>query len=212
MAVHKSVYINSVVTPKGRFSFPHLAKPDTEGQYADSRYKVTILIPKDADITKIKQAVMACAKAAWPGKKLKPSDLMLPLRDGDEKDNLDGYPGHWFITAKSKRPVTCVDIARENLAPEEVYGGCYGRCVLTAMSYEQKGKPGVTFLLDTVQKIEEGERFGKGGSGVSALDDGEFDEHVARGKAAAKDDNHDLDEDAEEPEEPESEDDDASAW
>lgn len=210
MPAHKPVFINDVVTPKGRFSFPHLAKPDTDGQYADDKFKVTILIPKTADLSKLKAAIMDCAKQAWPSKQLKPKDLMLPLRDGDEKDNLDGYPGNIFITAKSKRRVLCVDAARDNIDAEEVYGGCYGRLVLTAMSYEQKGRPGVTFLLDTVQKLEDGDKFGKGGGNVSALDDGEFDD-LARGGKPARGDNgeHDLDEDADEPE---SEDEDADAW
>lgn len=184
MPAHKSIFINDIVTPKGRFSFPHLEKPDSTGQYADDKYKVSILIPKDADLTPLKKAVMQCAKEAWPKRNLKPTDLAhLPLRDGDEKENLDGYPGHIYITAKSKKRRRVVDVNRNDIDPSEVYGGCYGRLVLTAMSYEQGGKPGVTFLLDIVQKLEEGEPFGGGGANVSVLDDGEFEGDTSSGSS-----------------------------
>lgn len=202
MPAHKSVFINNVVTPKGRFSFPHLEKPDVGGQYSDDKYKVTILIDKAEDLTAIKKAIMQCAKEAWPGKNIKPKDLAhLPLRDGDEKEHLDGYPGNYFITAKSKKRRRCVDARRNDIDPSEVYGGCYGRLVLTAMSYEQGGKPGVTFLLDIVQKLEDGESFGGGGANVDVLDDGAYDD------LAAADDGGDLDGWGDEDDGPEAEDD-----
>jgi len=176
MPAHKSVFINDIVSPKGRFAFPHLAKPDEGGQYSDGKFKVTLLIPKDSDMTALKQAIGSCAREAWGGK-VKPKDLChMPLRDGDEKTNLDGYAGCWYVTAKSSKRRRIVDRKREDIAPEDAYGGCEGRLVLTAMSYEQGGKPGVTFLLDTVQKLGEGQAFGGGGGNVSILDDGEFDE------------------------------------
>ncbi len=216
---HKSIFINGIVTPKGRFAFPHLAKPDTEGQYADDKYKVTILIPKTEDIRPLQKAIMDCARQAWPKKRLKPKDLAhIPLRDGDEKvreavendkSPLEGYEGAWFITAKSKKRRRTVDAGRNDIDPEECYGGAYGRLVLTAMSYEQAGKPGVTFLLDVVQKIADGEAFGGGGGNTDVLDDGLYDEQSAKKKGGA---DADADDWGDGGDGPESEDPDADPW
>lgn len=203
MAAHKSVFINKIKTPLGRFAFPHLAKPDTQGVYPDDKYKVTLLIPKDRDITGLKKAIMECAREAWPKKKnLKPGDMAhLPIRDGDakvaedlenDKAELEGYRGCYFITAKSKRRIRVLDSDRNDIDPEEAYGGAHGRLVVTAMSYEQGGKPGVTFLLDLVQKTADDTPFGGSQVNPDILDDGEVDEYVvADGPDSDEDDGDD---------------------
>jgi len=173
---NKNVYINGVVTPVGVFSFPHLGKPDTEGQYADDKYKATLLIDKSENIDVLKNAVKECIAKAFPTKNYSFKDLAHPpIRDGDTK-TLDGYEGCYFLCAKTKKHVRCVGPAREDISAEEVYAGAKGRLVLTVGSYEQAGKPGVTFYLELVQKLEDGEAIGGGGGGggaaaLSALDD-----------------------------------------
>lgn len=172
MPDHKPVFVNDIVTPKGRLSFPHLEKPDSTGRYADGKYKVTLLIPKTANLSGLKEAVAKCAAEGWPRQKLKLKDIMHPFRAGDEKaESNPAYKDTIFITCKTKNRPTIVDSQRRGIEAAEAYAGCDARLVVTAMSYEQKGKPGVTFLLDIVQKLGDNTRFG-GHTDVSILDDG----------------------------------------
>jgi len=194
-AKFESVFVNDLLTPTGRVSFPHLAAPDTVGQYADNKYKLSLLIPKKptdaadaARLQALKDAVIKCATDTWPDRKWakgKPSfaELMHPFKDGDQKKDLAGHEGCFVLTCKTKNKPTIVGkkttvngkAGFPNIEGEEVYGGCYARLIVTAMSYEQAGKPGVTFLLETVQKRAEGERFGRG-SNTAMLEDDEEDD------------------------------------
>ena len=162
-------YINDIVTPVGRVSFPHLVKPDSKGRYADDKYKVTLLIDKGTSLKRLKAAVQECIDAteAWDGLGLTIGDVAGPFRDGDEK-GIEEYEDTVYITCKSNRRPLILDEDRGNMDAEEIYAGCRGRLVVTAMSYENKGDPGVTFLLDTVQFKGDDEAFGGGGGHGSA--------------------------------------------
>ena len=180
----KPQFVNNLVTPKGRISFPHLSKPDENGRYSDGKYKATLIIPKDANLSALKAGVLKVAQETW-GPNIKLKELAHPFRDGDEKaDKMDAYAGSLFITCKTKSRPTVVGPDRKGIDPDEVYGGCDARFVVTAMSYEtydkrtKKTVKGVTFLLDIVQKIADNDRFG-GGADVSVLDDGEVRDDAA---------------------------------
>lgn len=197
-AKHKPVFISNVLTPTGRVSFPHLVEPDTRGQYADDKYKVSLLHPKNPDnatdiaaLANCKKAVLDCAVQAWPGRKWKngidkPSfgELLHPFKNGDDKPDMAGHAGCFVFTCKTKNPPTIVGRkvtqggkgVFPSIPAKDVYGGCHARLIVTAMSYEQRGAPGVTFLLETVQKRDEGERFGGGSTAI--LDDETEDEVV----------------------------------
>lgn len=189
----KPTFINNIITPMGRIIYPHLDKPSSASEGAEPRFGVTLLIPKDADVSAMKKALLECAVGAFgaevtivkDGKKVvRPrtlADFKHPFKDGDEKadaleaeeKNGDHYRGAVFIGPKSKRRPRIVDGKKQDLAPEEVYGGCYGRLVLSAMSYltVEGKKPAVTFLLEIVQKVKDGDPVGGGGtrSTVDAL-------------------------------------------
>jgi hypothetical protein len=218
-AKFEPVFINNILTPTGRVSFPHLVEPDSKGQYADNKYKLSLLILKKPDnaadiaaLAACKKAVIDCAVQTWPGRKWKggvdkPSfaELMHPFKNGDDKPDLAGHAGCFVFTCKTKNPPTIVGrkvtqggkATFPNIPPAEVYGGCYARLIVTAMSYEQKGNPGVTFLLETVQKRDEGERFGGGGGSTAILDDETEDEVVVDddlgGGPSLGDDDDDMD-------------------
>lgn len=178
MAAFKPKYVNNIVTPAGRVSFPHLEKPDSQGQYADDKYKATLLISKSANLSGLKKAVLECARETW-GANVEMANILHPFRNGDKKaEKMAAYANTLFITCKSKNRPTIIDASRNGIEPAEVYGGCDARFIVTAMSYEQGGKPGVTFLLDVVQKIKDNERFG-GHADISVLDDGILDDEAA---------------------------------
>lgn len=178
----KSVFINNVVSPVGRLAYPHLGQPDNEGTYADGKYKCTLLIPKSAGIDSMKKAVQECAQQAFPGVPLKA--LALPFRDGDKKGKED-FTDCVYVTVKTKRPPMLVDRAKQRIDANELYAGCKVRLVLTAMSYvgsekvrnadgeiETVESKGITFLLEVVQKVDDGEPIvgSAGGAALGALD------------------------------------------
>lgn len=167
----KGAFINNVATPIGRISYPHLAKPDEGGQYSDGKYKLTLLLPKKGvDMEGLKKAALLCAQQAFGAKITSLNDFMHPFRDGDEKDS-DGYKGCVYITQKSSKKPKLVGKMKEQVEADMFYAGCKARLIVTAMSYEQKGNPGVTFLLDAVQFAGDAPSFGGGGADVSKFDD-----------------------------------------
>lgn len=191
----KPIFLNDVVTPEGRVSFPHIAEPDKKGPgkpYADDKFKASLLMPKSGtDFSTLRAKALECARLAFGAEIKKIEDFAHPFRDGDTRTNkdgevMDGYAGCIYITCKSKDRPLVIDRAKKNLDPKEVYGGCRARFVVTAMSYtstenvRQAGGAivketirGVTFLLDVVQKTGDDASFGGGGKGkaVSALPD-----------------------------------------
>ena len=176
-----------VVTPVVRASFPYVEKPDTGNEYSTGKYKITGLIEKDKEpeLKPLKQACMAAAKQIWP--KIKFKELEHPFRDGDETET-EAHHGHVFFSAKSNRKPGIVGPDKLPLTEgDEVYGGCYVRFSVTAFTYTRPAEvyiekdgvtkkkkvqiKGVSFALNNVQFIRDGERFG---GGTTADDD--FDE------------------------------------
>jgi hypothetical protein len=155
-----------VITPKGRLSYPHLSAKNDKGTYPSDKYEATLLIPKSADIAKLNAAVKGTAMKAFGNSLKKMSDLAFaPIRDGDEMEG-DSCKNMWVLRAKSKnRPIIVgqnPEIALED--KEEVYGGAYARLAIKPCSYKQAGKPGVTWLLESVQILPGGARFGASGT------------------------------------------------
>jgi len=161
----KDVYGEKVTSPKGRVSFPHVYEKNTSGKYPSDKYELTLLFPKNTDMSLLEQALMKVAKEAHGSKIKSLADLVHnPIRDGDEKDNLGGYAGHWYIKAKSSLKPGIIGPDKQPLHdPEQFYPGCWARMSLVPGSYEQGGKPGVTFYLQNIQWLGHGERFGGGG-------------------------------------------------
>jgi hypothetical protein len=185
----KPHFVNNLATPEGRLCFPHLDKPSSIREGAAAKYGIEILIPKNSNIDKLKAAILECAKAAFgefqprgsdgkPVGKPRPWKLSdfgaeeLPIKDGDAKatemaaadKNGEAYRGHFYIRARSSRKPTVVGPTKENIPETDVYGGAYGRLVMSCMSYrtEKGNKPATTFLLDAVQFTRDGDRFGGG--------------------------------------------------
>ena len=191
----KPIFLNDIVTPVGRVSFPHLAEPDRKGPgkpYADDKFKASLLMPKaGTDFSTLRAKAMECAKVAFGADIKTLNDFAHPFREGSNRTNKEGevmagYEGCLYITCKSKDRPLVIGRAKENLDPKDVYGGCKARFIVTAMSYtstENVKQPngqvkkeiirGVTFLLDVVQKVGDDTAFGSGGKqkSLAALPD-----------------------------------------
>ncbi len=106
--------------------------------------------------------------------------LKLPFRDGMEpgKKDADGYgEGTVFLAASSVNMPGIVESyagsdgkAAPLAARTDFYPGCYARATLNAYHWKFMGKEGVSFGLQNLQKLRDGERFGGRGNASNDFD------------------------------------------
>ena len=152
-----------VVTGKVRFCYVNVFEPTAMNEGDIPKYNICILIPKDdaKTIEKINKAIEAAKQADKNGKI--PSNLKLPLRDGDDERGDDpAFEGMYFINANSQRKPSIVD---KDLNPimekEEFYSGCYGRVSINFYAFNASSK-GIAAGLNNLQKLEDGEMLAGG--------------------------------------------------
>jgi hypothetical protein len=157
-----------VVTGKVRLSYVHLFEPYSNNPEQDPKYSVTILIPKSdtATLSKIEKAIAAAAedgKTKTFGGRI-PGNLKTTLHDGDEEADLERnpeYAGHMYMAMSSKARPGIVDAdLNPVLDPASVYSGCYARVSINAFPYSTQGNKGISFGLNNVQFLEDGEPLG----------------------------------------------------
>lgn len=161
----------AVTTGKARLSYEHLFAPYAHQQNQESKYSVTVLIPKSDVATKsrIDAAIAAATQngvsKCWNG--VKPPIVAIPVYDGDGVRPTSGEPfgaeckGCWVFTASSKQPPQVVDLSLNPIInASEVYSGCYARVNVNFFPYNSNGKRGIGCGLNCVQKLEDGEPLG----------------------------------------------------
>lgn len=153
-----------VITGRCRTSFPNLFAPRAAQEGQTPKYGIMLLIPKTdkATMKALRAAQLAAlenGKSKFPGGKV-PKVWKDTIHDGDEAD-LDQYPereGHWCLSVSAVRKPGVIDRQKEIITdPSEVYSGCYVRAALGAFAYNTNGNRGVSFGLNHVQKIAEGD-------------------------------------------------------
>lgn len=168
--------VRKVTSPLFRASFPWLFEPQApmEGSQGEPKYSVVMLFDgaaqKSPEYKAMEALAHAAAKDKFGDKLVKDGNgwykgLKNPLRDGDEKPELEGYGGGVkFATASSKMQPGLIDAKLNRIMSREVcaegfYAGCYARATLTAYGYDKAGNKGVAFGLQNVQKLRDGEAF-----------------------------------------------------
>ena len=152
----------NIMTPEARASFAHVHTPQKAMEPGKpDKYSVTFLFKKGADLSALKKAAQAALEEKF-GAKLKDENfkkrLRSPFRDQGEK-SYDGYEaGAIFVTATSTNKPGVVDANLQDIIdPSEFYSGCYFRATVRAFAYEKAGNVGVSFGLQNVQKLRDGE-------------------------------------------------------
>jgi hypothetical protein len=166
----------NLMTPKCRMAWSSLLAPSRmKNDDGEAKHDVTILIPKDADITVLKKAATEAAEEKF-GVKAKTLTLRSPFRKTEGKDSLadlaEDFP--FYITARSKdRPGVVGPNGKAVDDPEQIYPGRWVRASIQAFGYDTKGNKGVSFGLQNVQLLDHDDPLAIGGSRVSA--EAEFD-------------------------------------
>jgi len=197
----KQSYRNNVVTPVGKLSYPYLVdklSTQIDGRVIE-KWCVDLLFPKDTDLSLLNKIVKDLIKEQWP--KATPElvkKIRVPFKDGNA--NLDkegeikpGYENTIYVSLDTKNQAPILKHATgELMTPEdgrnELYGGCYGRALVNAGTYDHLGNKGVKFYLAAVQKHRDGEPMGDSKTTSSQVDK----LMAAFGDQAAAADNSDL--------------------
>ena len=169
-----------VVTGPVRLSYVHLFEPWALKPEDDASYSTAILIPKSDKKTldaleEARQEAIAEGRKKWGsswGVKNKKDNLKYSLHDGDEDADLERnpeYTGHMYmsVSSKSRRPGVVDRNVQPILDATEVYSGCFARVSINAFPYNYNGTHGVSFGLNHVQKLRDGEPLG----GVTRAED-----------------------------------------
>jgi len=162
--------------------FPKIFEQGLPDDRGNKFYETDLLFSpeaqKTAEYARLKQAMADCAKAEWKDKV--PSGLRSAIRPAGEKrrekDNTQYYPDDQFagwtlMRVKSKNRPQVVNAQVQEITDEtEIYGGCVVRVSVHPYAYQVKGNAGISFGLNNIQKLRDGEPLA-GGSRTRAADD-----------------------------------------
>lgn len=162
-----------IVTPEFRLSYPAVFQPKLNKLNNKMEYSVEALFPKSADLSAMKAAakeaiveVFGADPAQWP------KNLRTPFKDQKDKAYIDEVTGKTvqpagtevgaiFLNFKSERKPGAVDAQNHDIIdPSELYAGCIARAAVFAKAYNKGGNCGVTFWLNHIQKVREGDPLG----------------------------------------------------
>lgn len=175
-----------VITGKVRLSYANIFEPKSING-SDPKYSVSIIIPKSdkQQIEAIEEAInnaILAGESKLAGKNGKvPSNIKLPLRDGDEdRPDDENYADSYFVNANSNKAPAVVGLEKDrstgkaiHLGEDDVYSGCYARVSINFYAFNTNGNKGVACGLGNIQKVADGDRLG---GGASAEEDFDFEE------------------------------------
>lgn len=174
-----------VVTGTVRLSYANLIEARASFENQPPKFSTALLIPKDdkATLDKLRRAQKAALENGKSStfKGSIPKNWSDTLRDGDEEMDTEEnpeYAGHYFlnVSAQESRPPVLVNRRREKLSKDEAaelfYSGAYVRASLNAFPFNVSGNKGVSFGINAVQFVKDGDSLGGGKVNVES----EFDD------------------------------------
>lgn len=167
--------MSNTATPNGeirlnnvRLSYPNLFTPKAGQDGGEPKYSAALILDKRsgaAQIESIKKIRDAIADDFWKGKR--PAGVKFCLRDGMEKEDVEGYgPDVMFFNASSQRqPVLVHQDPRKPVTKEEahvLYPGCYVNVVVRFWCQDNKFGKRINAELKAVQFCRSGDPLGGG--------------------------------------------------
>lgn len=156
--------MENVLTPKFRVSYAKVFRPEKNTLNDKMEYSLVAIFPPGADMSPLVKSISAAAAEEWGADKTKwPKNLRSPIRKNEEREKDGklpaGYePGGCFITLKSTQRPGLVDANLQAIIDEtQFYSGCYARAQVRPFAYLQKGNAGVSFGLQNLQKLDDGD-------------------------------------------------------
>lgn len=185
MAKERYEYSDKHKSPTFVGAFVRIFEADDNGKYG-----LTAITSKE-DATVFRKAMKEAADKCWPGKadsQIKHPKFRSPFRDGAEMVNRDGElyngfaEGQVVVKLSSKDKPGIVDrMARaikdkdgttltdkeagtwEEIEDNKIYSGASYRATFVAQAYDREDGFGVSFKLENLQKVKDGDRLGGGG-------------------------------------------------
>lgn len=167
----------NILTPEFRASFVFVFTPQKAMKAGKpDKYSLTMLFPLGADLSSLKKAAAEAVQADF-GSRLADTTpvnpklpdgltkgqafkarLKSPFRDQGEK-SYEGYvPGAISVAVTSKdRPGIVDQDLNDIIEPSQFYSGAYARATVRVFTYEVEGNVGVSFGLQNIQKLRDGE-------------------------------------------------------
>ena len=145
------------VSPIGRVYFADVFEPRVFKEGDTPAWSITLLFPKKEfeskeDVGSLSAEIEQAIAAGFPKR---PSNLFIPLRDGDEMD-AGPYHGNWFAKFKTTLAAPAVvdravlPISKESGA---FYPGCWAKVSYAVGTFSVPGNKGVSLYLNHVQKV-----------------------------------------------------------
>ena len=161
-----------VTTGKVRFCYANVFEAVAMNEGDMPKYSVCIIISKDdeATLSKVRKAVEAAVEFGKSklvnSKGQVPSNLKMPLRDGDiDRADDPVFENSYFINASTSRKPAIVNKALEPIMERgEFYSGCYGRASINFYAFNSNGNKGIAAGLNNLQKLADGEMLAGGSS------------------------------------------------
>jgi ssDNA-binding protein len=147
-----------------RMSYPNLFTAKKNDLNGKDEFSVVGLFGKGADLSALKKAANAAIVAKWGTDKSKyPANMKSPFRDQKDRMKDGAYPagheeGGVFVTFKATTRPSVVDQQLQVIIePSKIYAGAYAKASVNAFAYSQKGNNGVSFGLNAVQLVKDGD-------------------------------------------------------
>jgi len=173
-----------IISPEGVLMFEHLFRPRADQKTRDGRPKFTATLcikpkfQKTAQFKAMKAAVDGCIAEKWGDQK--PKKLKVPFLTVEDLDKVPQgiEDGDIFIRVTAVNKPKLVDQhVQEILDESELYAGCRVRMSIQAYTWtDDKGGKGVSFGLNNVQKIGDGDHLSGGSRAEDDFDEVETDE------------------------------------
>jgi hypothetical protein len=152
-------------TPEAILSYPFLFEPRANDD-GKLKYSASLVFLEGTDLSALKQAVLDAAQEKFGTKAeelIRTKKIHTPFRTDWEAK---GYPaGSTFLNVTTEKKPGIVSIYRGQdgkpapiTDPELIYPGCIVIASIVAKYFEAKGKKGITFYLNNMQKRRDGER------------------------------------------------------
>lgn len=161
-----------LITPEFRVSYASVFAAKKNELSGKDEYSLVAIFPKGTDLTPLKKAAHEAGVKKWGADQSKwPSNLRSPFRKCNERwKNENGGqfipPGYEdgeavFLSLKSANKPGVVDARVQDIIEQrEFYSGCFAKASVNAYAYDNKGNRGISFGLNNVQKLRDGDPLG----------------------------------------------------